>query len=69
MVPSSFFRHSPIPLHISTARAKPPCPEKSRVVRGSQGWALPHVKDPDGHELRFYAGDDPDQTPTERTEA
>src|SRR3970040_873192 len=37
MVPSSFFRLSPMPLHISTERAKPPCPAKSKVVRGSQG--------------------------------
>src|SRR5215470_6364403 len=36
MVPSSFLRHSPMPLHISTARTKPPCSLKSRVVRGSQ---------------------------------
>ena len=37
-VPSSFFRHSPIPLHISTALAKPPCALKSRVVCGIQVW-------------------------------
>ena len=37
MVPSSFLRHSPMPLHISTARAKPPWPLKSNVVRGSHG--------------------------------
>src|SRR5512134_2778519 len=36
MVPSSFLRHSPMPLHISTARAKPPCSLKSKVVCGSQ---------------------------------
>ena len=35
IVPSSFFRQTPIPLHISTAPAKPPCPEKSRSVSGS----------------------------------
>src|ERR1043166_4851306 len=36
MVPSSFLRHSPIPLHISTARTKPPCSLKSSVVCGCQ---------------------------------
>src|SRR3990172_12840015 len=36
MVPSSFLRHSPMPLHISTALTKPPCSVKSSVVRGSQ---------------------------------
>src|SRR5262249_22583948 len=35
MVPSSFIRQTPIPLHISTAAAKPPWPEKSRSVSGS----------------------------------
>jgi len=34
MVPSSFFRHSPMPLHISTAAAKPPCEAKSSIVSG-----------------------------------
>ena len=36
MVPSSFLRHAPTPLHISTAAAKPPCAEKSSRVLGSQ---------------------------------
>ena len=36
MVPSSFFRHTPTPLHISTAAAKPPWAEKSSDVFGSQ---------------------------------
>src|SRR5258705_11837350 len=36
MVPSSFFRHTPTPLHISTAAAKPPWAEKSSRVLGSQ---------------------------------
>src|SRR6266852_4626571 len=35
IVPSSFLRHSPTPLHISTAAAKPPCFEKSSRVTGS----------------------------------
>src|SRR5712692_8720363 len=35
IVPSSFFLHSPTPLHISTAAAKPPCAEKSSSVVGS----------------------------------
>src|SRR5258705_12583654 len=35
IVPSSFLRHSPTPLHISTAAAYPPCCEKSRSVIGS----------------------------------
>src|SRR5262245_4593122 len=35
IVPSSFFRQTPTPLHISTAAAKPPCDEKSRSVFGS----------------------------------
>src|SRR4029453_9527356 len=35
MVPSSFFRHTPTPLHISTAAAKPPWAEKSSRVLGS----------------------------------
>src|SRR5262245_33127446 len=34
IVPSSFFRHTPTPLHISTAAAKPPCSEKSSSVFG-----------------------------------
>ena len=36
MVPSSVLRHTPTPLHSSTAPAKPPWPEKSRSVVGSQ---------------------------------
>ena len=36
MVPANFFRHTPMPLHISTAAAKPPCSLKSSVVSGSQ---------------------------------
>ena len=35
MVPSSFLRQTPTPLHISTAAAKPPCAEKSSRVLGS----------------------------------
>src|SRR5262252_9908262 len=35
IVPSSFLRHSPTPLHISTAAANPPCSEKSSRVLGS----------------------------------
>src|SRR5262245_54563233 len=35
MVPSSFLRQTPTPLHISTAAAKPPCAEKSSSVFGS----------------------------------
>src|SRR5262245_57811249 len=34
ILPSSFLRHSPTPLHISTAAAKPPCAEKSSRVAG-----------------------------------
>src|SRR5215510_2040189 len=36
MVPSSVLRHTPTPLHISTAAAKPPWLPKSSRVRGSQ---------------------------------
>src|SRR5215831_5971002 len=36
IVPSSFFRQTPTPLHISTAAANPPCDEKSSRVFGSQ---------------------------------
>src|SRR5262249_42350271 len=36
MVPSSFLRHTPTPLHISTDAAKPPWAEKSSMVDGSQ---------------------------------
>src|SRR2546428_11147063 len=36
IVPSSVLRHTPTPLHISTAAAKPPCPEKSSSVFGAQ---------------------------------
>ena len=36
IVPSSVLRHTPTPLHSSTAAAKPPWPEKSRSVAGSQ---------------------------------
>src|SRR5215472_19370301 len=36
IVPSSFLRQTPTPLHISTDAANPPCAEKSRSVFGSQ---------------------------------
>ena len=36
IVPSSFLRQTPTPLQSSTAAAKPPWPEKSRRVVGSQ---------------------------------
>src|SRR5436189_5362318 len=36
IVPSSVLRHTPTPLHSSTAAAKPPWPEKSRSVVGAQ---------------------------------
>src|SRR5690242_13486657 len=35
IVPSSFLRHTPTPLHISTDAAKPPPAEKSSIVFGS----------------------------------
>src|ERR671937_1532848 len=35
IVPSSFLRQTPTPLHISTEAAKPPCAEKSSSVFGS----------------------------------
>jgi hypothetical protein len=34
IVPSRFLRQRPTPLHISTARPKPSCSEKSNVVAG-----------------------------------
>ena len=52
MVPSSFLRHSPMPLHISTARAKPPCAAKSRVVRGSHGLYCGLIFERLGHRRR-----------------
>ena len=36
MVPSSVFRQTPTPLHISTAAANPPWAEKSSSVAGAE---------------------------------
>ena len=53
MVPSSFLRQTPAPLHISTARAKPPSrPNRKRVCRAYLvAPAVPQVR---GHGRRVH---------------
>src|SRR5262249_6045431 len=45
MVPSSFLRHTPSPLHVATDAANPPCAEKSSSVLGSHVlYPTPYLK-------------------------